>query len=74
MKGMKYKCGDVLGLLVNCRANPMLALYKNGLKVHEVEIDEEAYGRVWCPVGSVYMDGDGRGVLRFERNPALPPL
>ncbi len=42
VRSMRYNTGDVLGILIDCRAAPTLVLYKNGGKVHTVPIDVAA--------------------------------
>ncbi len=75
VEDMIYRLGDVLGILVDCRATPKLTLYVNGEKVFVVPIEKQAHGKVWCAVGSVFMDWEANGgVLHFEAHPALPPL
>jgi len=64
-----FTTGDVVGLMVDCTAEPTLGFFVNGVQVHRVVVAQEGYGLVLFPAFSFTM---WTGQIHIASNPDFP--
>jgi hypothetical protein len=64
-----FTTGDVVGLMVDCTAEPTLRFFVNGVQVHRVVVAQEGYGLVLFPVFSFTK---WTGQIHIASNPDFP--
>jgi len=64
-----FTTGDVVGLMVDCTAEPTLRFFVNGVQVHRVVVAQEGYGLVLYPAFSFTM---WTGQIHIASNPDFP--
>ena len=68
VKAPPFKRGDVIGMLVSCISVPMLIFFVNGVREHQIKLEEEVYGKVLFPAFSAGC----REHFQFSSNPNFP--
>lgn len=68
VKAPPFKRGDVIGMLVSCISVPMLIFFVNGVLEHQIELEEEVYGKVLFPA----FYAGWREHIQFSGNPNFP--
>jgi hypothetical protein len=64
-----FTTGDVVGLMVDCTAEPTLRFFVNGVQVHRVVVAQESYGLVLFPAFSFTK---WTGQIHIASNPDFP--
>jgi len=66
-KALRFRTGDVVGLMVDCVEMPTLRFFLNGVLVHQLGLLQEDYGSVLYPAFLLNF-----AQIRVASNPGLP--
>jgi len=64
---LRFRTGDVVGLMVDCVEMPTLRFFVNGVLVHQLGLRQEIYGNVLYP--AFFLDF---AQIHITSNPGLP--
>ena len=65
----RHRTGDVVGIMVDCTAEPALRIFVNGVQVDWVVVTPDAHGHVLYPSFCL-----GNGQICMSSNPDLPTV
>ena len=63
-----FQRNDVIGMLVTCISDPMLIFFVNGVRQHQMDLEEEVHGKVLFPA----FYAGWREHIKFSSNPNFP--